>query len=83
MTKKQVIRVFSKPGCGPCAAVKRFLANNSIPYDEGTEQEAAGKGYRSVPITEVWEDEYTMIKSFPGLDMKNLNKLKENYFGTV
>lgn len=83
MTKRQVVRVFSKPNCGPCAAVKRFLTSNSIPYDEATEQEAADRGYRSVPITEIWENEYTMIKSFPGLDMKHLKELKENYFGTI
>ena len=83
MAKKQVIRVFSRPNCGPCMAIKRFLTGNFIPYEEATEQEAADRGYRSVPVTEIWEDEYTMIKSFPGLDMKNLTKLKEDYFGTV
>ena len=83
MSKKQVVRVFSKPGCGPCEAVKKFLDNSSIPYEQATQEDAAGRGYRSVPITEVWTDENTMIRSFPGWDMKELLELKGDYFGTI
>ena len=57
--------------------VKRWLDNNGIGYTTKTAQNAADKGYRSVPVTEYGP--FTVI----GFNPKKLIQIKENYFGTV
>ena len=44
------IILYTKPNCGPCAAVKRYLQVNGIPYTELGPQEAIEAGYKSVPV---------------------------------
>lgn len=57
--------------------VKRWLDNNDIDYTTKTAQDAADKGYRSVPVTEYGP--FTAI----GFNPQKLIQIKENYFGTV
>ena len=57
--------------------VKRWLEDNEIGYVTKTAQEAADKGYRSVPVTE-----YGNI-TVHGFNPKKMIEIKENYFGTI
>ena len=42
--------VYTKEGCGPCSAVKRWLDNKKIVYTEYGPSEAIASGFRSVPV---------------------------------
>jgi glutaredoxin-like protein NrdH len=49
--------VYAKSNCQPCAATKKFLDDNAIPYilrnietDEGAIDEAITYGFRAMPI---------------------------------
>ena len=57
--------------------VKRWLEDNEIEYVTKTAQEAADKGYRSVPVTEYGPFTVT------GFNPKKLIQIKENYFGII
>lgn len=69
--------VYTKENCGPCSMVKRWLDNNDIDYTIKTAQDAADKGYRSVPVTEYGPFTVT------GFNPQKLIQIKENYHGTV
>lgn len=69
--------VYSKESCGPCSVVKRWLENNDIEYTTKTAQDAAEKGYRSVPVTEYGP--FTVV----GFNLQELVQIKESYFGTI
>ena len=71
------VLVYTKEGCGPCSVVKRWLDDNGIAYTTKTAQEAADKGYRSVPVTEYGPFTVT------GFNPQKLTQIKENYFGIV
>ena len=69
--------VYTKENCGPCSMVKHWLENSNIKYTTKTAQDAADKGYRSVPVTEYGPFTVT------GFNPQKLIQIKENYFGTV
>ena len=69
--------VYTKENCGPCLMVKRWLEGNGITYTTKTAQDAADKGYRSVPVTEYGPFTVT------GFNPQKLIQIKEDYFGTV
>lgn len=63
MAATPIVTVYSNPGCQPCAATKRWLAQHDIPFDDinlqadiephgaGANLEAArALGYREAPI---------------------------------
>lgn len=76
------VNLYSRNGCGPCRAVKRFLENNSIPFTETNtsllgETEAdevratlAEDGYKGAPVTYVYGAEKPF--SFHGFDPDKL-----------
>lgn len=57
--------------------VKRWLENNDIEYTTKTAQDAAEKGYRSVPVTEYGP--FAVV----GFNLQKLVQIKESYFATV
>ena len=69
--------VYTKEGCGPCSAVKRWLDNNDIDYTTKTAQDAVDKGYRSVPVTEYGP--FTVY----GFNPKKMIEIKEICFGAI
>ena len=69
--------VYTKENCGPCSMVKRWLDDNEIDYTTKTAQEAADKGYRSVPVTEYGPFTVT------GFNPQKLIQIMENYFGII
>lgn len=42
--------LYSKEDCQPCKAVKRWLQENNVPYNELGPEEAIKAGFRSVPV---------------------------------
>lgn len=69
--------VYTKPGCGPCAAVKKFLDKSEMSYVEKGPEEAAEQGYKSVPVT------VGFGRTVFGFDLPGLLNLRDFYNATV
>lgn len=77
MTKAQVT-LYTTPGCADCAAVKRYLEQKSVPFEEkDVSQNEAWldemkrlSGVRIAPVTVVGEQSFygTFDKQKPGLE---------------
>jgi len=75
------ITVFTKPGCQPCKAVKRWLDQKGVAFDavdvaespEGLEQVRA-LGYDGVPVTLVRDEAGAMVDHWHGYVRDSLVK---------
>lgn len=75
------IILYSKENCGPCSLVKTWLNHNGLKYEVKTLDDALEKGYRSVPITEFYND-YS-FEFVVGNNIPLFKHMKDKYFGTV
>lgn len=60
MAKQKQVTVYSQPGCGPCVAVKQYLAQRDIPFaerniraDRQALHDLLRAGYQSTPVVVV------------------------------
>ena len=72
-----VVRVYTKPSCGPCVATKRALGSKGIPFveEDATDPQnmAAIKalGFMSAPVVVAGEDMWS------GFQIGRINELAE------
>lgn len=73
--------VYTKNSCIACSMTKKYLKKKDLEYieyfidkDMVKLEELKSKGYLSVPVVEIYEDD-KMIKSWAGFVPDELNKL--------
>lgn len=73
------ITLYTKPGCPPCKAVRKWLDKNHPEYkvvdlsiDTAAKSHLIDLGYETTPVTEVEFDEY--VERIPGFSIEKLTK---------
>lgn len=70
MNKLPVVRVYSKPGCGPCIATKRAFESHGVPFVEEDATDEMNRaafeelGFKSAPVVTVGESADDMWTGF-------------------
>lgn len=77
-----MLMLYTRPGCGPCAGLKRRLTTMDLPFTEVdiTQDPAAAArlkdaGFTTVPVLE----DATTAQMWPGVDVEKLNEVKQRH----
>lgn len=78
-----IVHVYSRPGCQPCKATKKFLTRNNIQYrDHNIDDDVVQQlriqdwGFTQLPVVEVTFDGET-IAAWSGLRLDHLKAIRD------